>query len=638
MYMVFFGPQPGLLWFLAYLRKLFCILKHFFVDKFSMAVKAIMPRYFIHFICMMFFMILIQVFVFAWEKSAAEEKSFDNFASIRSAREYEEVRGVWLSTVGNIDWPIKNASEEEQKNLLITYLDKMVEQNMNTLFFQAKPTGGTMYPSKYAPFAAEFTGEEQIENPYSIDFLEFLINEAHARNIEVHAWVNPFRIATHSDRSRLSPKNFGIVYETLDKDGLAAESSQANKMITYGGRLYLDPGHPIAHEYVIEVVQELLVNYDIDGIHFDDYFYQYKVPGETWPDENTCKTSKTGKKYDCDRQEGAGKKGLSDWRRDNINRLVQRLQKEIKEIKPYVKWGISPFGVWRNAWMPESDSSIFDSEGSRTRAGQTSYDDLYADARLWYRSGNKYVDYLVPQVYWTKHLQAASYDVVTDWWIKEGQKGGVKAALYIGHALYKAGSNDNIEPWKNESTMAEQIEFNREAAKSKVVAGSVFFTMHDLMDIPGYPNNPTGSLMMNYVRTKLYRQPSLIPVIPAMKDRKGPPAVKNLKAQVISDSVVSLNWQDTSPWKVDRYGHLTSDPARYYVIYRLREGSEVEILKKVWRQAHSYNIEFTDVSAEPGQYTYAVASLDRLHNQSKLAQISVRVPVFIGQQNYSLGT
>ena len=593
----------------------------------------------IHFICVAIFLIVLQVFVYALEKSASGEKSFDTFSSIRGAREYEELRGVWLSTVGNIDWPIKNGSEEDQKNLLIAYLDKMVQQNMNAVFFQAKPTGGAMYPSKYAPFAAEFTGEEQIENPYNIDFLEFLINEAHARNIEVHVWVNPFRIATHSDRSRLSPKNFGVVYETLDKDGLAGESNQTNSMITYGGRLYLDPGHPIAHDYVIEVVQEILVNYDVDGIHFDDYFYQYKVPGETWNDENTCRTSKTGRKYDCVREEGtAGKKGLGDWRRDNINRLVERIQKEIKEIKPYVKWGISPFGVWRNASTPENYSSIFDSEGSRTRAGQTSYDDLYADARLWYRSGSHYVDYLVPQVYWTRHLQAASYNVVTDWWIKEGRRGGVKAALYIGHALYKAGNEDNVEPWKDVATMAEQIEFNREEIKNNVVAGSVFFTMHDLMDRPGYPNNLVGYKMMNYVRTKLYKNPSLIPVVRAMKDRKAPPPVKNLKAEVISDSVVNLSWQDSSPWKVDRYGHLTSEPARYYVVYRLREGGEVEILKKVWRQAHSYNIEFTDGSAEPGQYTYAVASLDRLHNQSKLMQVSVRVPVLIGRQEYASET
>lgn len=630
------GLTVNLCDFKSSLDKLFYVLSHFFVDKFFMTVKVIARRGLMHFVSVVIFLIVLQVFVYALEKSVSGEKSFDTFSSIRGAREYEELRGVWLSTVGNIDWPIKNGSEEDQKNLLIAYLDKMVQQNMNAVFFQAKPTGGAMYPSKYAPFAAEFTGEEQIENPYNTDFLEFLINEAHARNIEVHVWVNPFRVATHSDRSRLSPKNFGVVYETLDKDGLATEGNQTNSMITYGGRLYLDPGHSIAQDYVIEVVQEILVNYDVDGIHFDDYFYQYKVPGEIWNDENTCRTSKTGRKFDCVREEGtAGKKGLGDWRRDNINRLVGRIQKEIKEIKPYVKWGISPFGVWRNASTPENYSSIFDSEGSRTRAGSTSYDDLYADARLWYRSGSYYVDYLVPQVYWTRHLQAASYDVVTDWWIKEGRRGGVKAALYVGHALYKAGSANNVEPWQDVATMAEQIEFNREETKRNVVAGSVFFTMHDLMDRPGYPNNLVGHKMMNYVRTRLYKNPSLIPVVRAMKDRKAPPPVKNLKADVLSDSAVRLHWQDPSRWKIDRYGHLTSEPARYYVVYRLREGGEVEILKKVWRQAHSYNIEFTDGSAEPGQYTYAVASLDRLHNQSKLMQVSVRVPVLIGLQEYA---
>lgn len=615
------------------------VLVRFFVDKFSMAVERISRRGTLHFVWIVILLIAVQVFIYAWEKTAVEERFFDSFSSVRGAREYEEVRGVWLSTVGNIDWPIKNGTEEEQKNLLITYLDKVAEQNMNTVFFQAKPTGGTMYPSQYAPFAEEFTGREEIENPYSTDFLEFLIDEAHKRNIEVHAWVNPFRIATHTDRRRLSPKNFGLIYETLDKEGISASPGEGNRLISYGGRLYLDPGHPVSQDYVIRIIQEILVNYDVDGIHFDDYFYQYRVKGEVWPDENTCRTSKTGRRFDCVREEGtAGKKGLADWRRDNINRLVERIQKEVKEIKPYVKWGISPFGVWRNAVRHESITSVFEPEGSDTQAGSTSYDDLYADARLWYRSGSKYVDYLVPQVYWTKHLKAARYDVVTDWWVKEGRRGGVKAALYIGHALYKAGSDDAVEPWKDLSLMAEQIGFNREPVRKGTIKGSIFFTMHDLMNRSRYPSNPTGYEMMNYVRRKLYKNSSLIPPVRAMKDRKAPPAVKNLKAAVISETSVRLTWEDSSIWKVDRYGHLTGEPTRYYAVYRLRKGGEVEILKKVWRHAHSYNIEFTDVTAEPGQYTYAVAALDRLHNQSKPVQVDVRVPVFIGPKNYDSQT
>lgn len=602
-----------------------------------MAVERMFRRRIFYFICMAVLLAAVQVFIYARERSAFEGKYFDTFEGIRGAREYEELRGVWLSTVGNIDWPLKNGTEEEQKNLLTAYLDRIAEQNMNAVFFQAKPSGGAMYPSQYAPFAAEFTGREEIENPYRTDFLEFLINEAHKRNIEVHVWVNPFRIAVHDDRRRLSEKNFGVVYETLDKNGLAAGEGENNRLISYGGRLYLDPGRPVSQDYVIDVIREILVNYDVDGIHFDDYFYQYKVKGGIWPDEETCKTSKNGKKFDCTQEGGAsGKKGLADWRRDNINRLVERIQKEIKEIKPYVKWGVSPFGVWRNALMREGGGSIADPEGSNTRAGSTSYDDLYADARLWYRGGRRYVDYLVPQIYWTKYLEAAPYDVLTDWWVKEGRRGGVKAALYIGHALYKAGNDDSVEPWKDPRTMAEQIQFNREESRSSVAAGSVFFTMHDLMNHTGYPSNPAGYKMMNYVRRKLYQQPALIPVIRAMKDQKAPPAVKNLKAVAVSDASVRLSWEDSSPWKVDRYGHLTSEPARYYVVYRRREGGEVEILKKVWRHPHSYNIEFTDETAEPGRYTYAVSALDRLHNQSKPVQTDIRVPVFIGpRSNFS---
>lgn len=582
-------------------------------------------------------LLVLPPFVFSsWENAEDTGPVFETLASIRSARPYEELRGVWISTVANIDWPIKNATEEEQKNLLIYYLDKVVENNMNAIFFQAKPTGGAMYPSKFAPFAAEFTGLETIENPYKTDFLEFLIRQAHQRNIEVHVWVNPYRIATHTDKSQLSPKNFGVQYENLDAEGNPAEGDQQNRLISYGGRLYLDPGRPISQDYVLQVINEILTNYDVDAIHFDDYFYQYRVNGQVWPDEETCRISKTGKKYDCSSLEGSNvKKGLADWRRDNTNRLVERIQKEIKAIKPYVKWGISPFGVWRNSRHDPSGYLPADPEGSDTLAGSTSYDSLYADARLWYRQGNKYVDYLVPQIYWTQNLEYANYNTITDWWIKEGCRPGVRAALYIGHALYKAGGADNREPWKSDETMSQQISYNRQKSGKNVISGSVFFTMHDLLDGAKYQNNVHGAKMMGHVRQKMYAYPSLIPPVAAMKDHAPPPAVKNLKTETLPDGGLRLRWQDPSIWKVDSYGHLTSEPASYYTVYRLREGGEIEILTKLWRQPHSYNIEFTDTTAEPGRYIYAVSSLDRLHNQSKLTEVKVRIPVMVGIRNFS---
>lgn len=571
-----------------------------------------------------------------WGNSDDSEVIFDDFSKIQGARQYEELRGVWISTVGNIDWPLKNGTEEEQKKLLLFYLDKVVEQNMNAVFFQAKPTGGTMYPSKLAPFAAEFTGEEEIENPYKTDFLEFLIQQAHQRNIEVHVWVNPYRIATHTDKSRLSAKNFGLIYEGLDAEGNPATENDGNRLISYGGRMYLDPGRAISQDYVLLIITEILTNYDVDAIHFDDYFYQYAVSGQVWPDHDTLRRSKTGKKYDATSEEGSNdKKGIAYWRRENTNRLVERIQKEIKAIKPYVKWGISPFGVWRNSRPSPSGNLPVDEEGSDTRAGSTSYDSLYADARLWLRQGGKYVDYLVPQVYWTRHLEYANYDTITEWWAQEARRSGVKSALYIGHALYKAGGDDQKEPWKSAETMSKQIEFNRAKSRRKEVVGSVFFTVHDLIETSPHQDNSMGAKMMQDVRQRMYQIPSLIPKINAMKDQTAPPAVKNLAATPLPEGGLRLTWQDPSTWKVDRYGHLTSVPGRYYVVYRLRDGEEVEILQKLWRQPHSYNIQFIDKTADPGHYTYAVSSLDRLHNQSKLTEIKVHVPVMIGSDNFS---
>ncbi|MGL4524224.1 MAG: family 10 glycosylhydrolase [Spirochaetia bacterium] len=552
---------------------------------------------------------------------------FESFASIRHARPYEELRGAWISTVVNIDWPIKNGTEEEQKELLIFYLEKLKDHNMNAAFFQIKPTGGAIYPSKHAPFAQEFTGVEVDKNPYSIDFLQFFITEAHKRNIEVHAWINPYRIATHTDRTRLSSKNFGRIYETLNAEGEPSSGYDSNRLITYGGRMYLDPGKTASQNYVFDVVTEVVTNYDVDAIHFDDYFYQYKVAGEQWPDQETCETAKNGKKFNCDQPVNTDpKKDLGAWRRDNANYLVEQIQKKIKSIKPYVKWGVSPFGVWRNS-RPSTVDLPADPEGSDTRAGATSYDSLFADARLWYRSGSRYVDYLVPQVYWTRQREIANYETIVDWWVNEGKRGNARAGLYIGHGLYKAGEKSSLDPWDKEETIAEQIMFNREDLRKKTVAGSVFFTMHDLLSQGAVQKNPAGAQMMQYTKRVLYQQPAIIPPLATMSDKQPPPRVTDLQAVAMAGGGVKLFWKDPSPWKLDRHGHLTGESSRYYAIYRLREGGEVEFLEKVVRAAHATRTQFMDIETEPGNYKYAVASFDRLHNQSRLAEISVRVPV-----------
>ena len=384
--------------------------------------------------------LLISLFIFctgfaASVKPAGNTKKTTTAAPQPVSR--KEFRAVWVASVANIDWPSKKGlSAEQQKREYLDILDNLKRWNMNAVVVQVKPTGDAFYPSKYSPWSEYLTGKQGVDPGY--DPLKFMVDEAHKRGLEFHAWFNPYRLSMNSDRSRLSRDN--IVFK------------KPEWIVEYGGKLYLNPGVPDVDDYVVDSIMEVVKNYDIDAVHMDDYFYPYKVKNQEYPDESTY------------RQYGGKFYSKNDWRRDNVNKLVEKLSAEIKKTKPNVKFGISPFGVWRN-------KSTDPERGSDTRAGVQNYDDLYADILLWVDKG--WIDYVAPQIYWNQGFNLAEYNTLVKWW--SDVVAGSKTDLYIGQAAYK------VKEWKNSDELINQIYFNRDFSNVK---GSIFFSYKSLLDNP----------------------------------------------------------------------------------------------------------------------------------------------------------
>ena len=366
----------------------------------------------------------------------------------------KELRGVWVASVSNIDWPSKpGLSVEKQKAEFISILNNVKSWNMNAVFVQIKPESDAFYPSKYAPWSRYLTGIQGVNPGY--DPLKFMVEEAHKRGIEFHAWFNPYRLTATGGREKLSSESIG--------------KKKPEWTVTYGGKVYLNPGIPEVNNYVVNSIVEVVKNYDVDGVHMDDYFYPYKVKNQEYPDSAQFK--KYGNKFSS----------IGDWRRNNVNTLIEKLHNSIKKEKENVEFGISPFGVWRNA-------STDPVRGSQTTAGVQNYDDLYADILLWMNKG--WIDYVAPQIYWNQGHKAAEYNTLVKWWSKYA--GQTNTNLYIGQAAYK------INEWKNAKELINQINFNRNYPEVK---GSIFFSYKSLLT---NPKNATSGLAQGpYANTNI---------------------------------------------------------------------------------------------------------------------------------------
>ncbi|WP_167537307.1 family 10 glycosylhydrolase [Streptomyces coeruleorubidus] len=353
-------------------------------------------------------------------------------------RAASEMRGVWLATVANRDWPSKpGLTATRQRAELITHLDRAVRNRLNTVVFQVRPTADALWPSPFEPWSQYLTGTQGKDPGW--DPLGTAVEEAHARGLKLHAWFNPYRVAAHADPTRLAADH--------------PARTNPDWVVTYGGKLYYNPGLPEVRGFVQEAMLDAVAKYPVDGVHFDDYFYPYPVAGQTFDDDTA---------YD---EYGAGFPDRAAWRRDNIDKLVRETADRIKRVRPGTPFGISPFGVWRNA--------ATDSRGSDTRAGVQTYDDLHADTRKWVRKS--WIDYIVPQLYWNIGFSAADYAKLLPWWAEVAR--GTSTRLYVGEALYKAGDPAQPAAWQDPAELSRHLTLAREHAQ---VRGHVFFAAKDV--------------------------------------------------------------------------------------------------------------------------------------------------------------
>ncbi|MBX7550039.1 family 10 glycosylhydrolase [Streptomyces sp. tea 10] len=360
----------------------------------------------------------------------------------RRARGSSEMRGVWLATVDNRDWPSRpGLPAADQRRELIAYLDEAARDRLNTVMFQVRPTADALWPSSYEPWSAYLTGTQGQDPGW--DPLGTAVREAHARGLELHAWCNPYRIALDTDLDRLAPSH--------------PARSHPDWVVAYGGKLYYNPGLPEVRAFVRRAMLDAVAKYPVDAVHFDDYFYPYPVAGQPFDDDAA---------YD---RYGGGFGSRAEWRRDNINRLVRETAAGIRRLRPGTRFGISPFGVWRNAST--------DPRGSDTQAGTQTYDDLYADTRRWVRE--HWIDYVVPQIYWNIGFPAADYAKLVDWWAAVAEDSGTR--LHIGEALYKAGAAGQPPAWQDPAELSRHLTL---AARHPQVRGHVFFAAKDVADDP----------------------------------------------------------------------------------------------------------------------------------------------------------
>lgn len=525
---------------------------------------------------------------------------FNSFAATRPWDQYSKylpnetpvikrhLRGAWITTTLNLDWPsaetrnIKNDAEriEKTKEELIAILDRSVEMNLNAVFFQVSPEGDAFYKSNIVNWSRYLTGT--FGKDPGFDPLAFAIEEAHKRNLELHAWFNPYRVSMYTT---------DLIKESLNIEK-SVYKDQPDWIRTAVSRFVVDPGIPEARAWVVNRVMEVVNNYDIDGIHFDDYFYYEGHVDELKDDE-------TFTKYNNGQFTNKG-----DWRRNNTYLLIKELSEKIRATKPWVKYGISPSGVWGNKkdGLPQ---------GSNTNASFTNYNSSFADTKRWVEE--EIIDYISPQVYWTFYNTRAPYGEVASWWSEIVK--GKNVHLYIGQALYKVNDNDDAY-FKGSNAVAEferQLKFN---ALNPEISGSIMFRFKSF-------NDSGKKDVVNKIKDDLWSTKALVPVMP-WKEGIAPQSPTQGKIEATTQGN-KLTWVDND------------NNTAYYAIYRLNKGEKLDISSNVSGQYLIATVrknnqglqEFIDKETkDENNVVYGVTAISRLHNESKEVIISVN------QSNY----
>jgi len=403
---------------------------------------------------------LLPAVLFAlWSGLAGLQAATYQPASITPPKPAREFRAAWVATVANIDWPSKpGLSTADQKAELLAILDRAAQLKLNALIFQVRPACDALYPSQIEPWSEYLTGTMGKAPEPFYDPLAFVIEEAHKRAIELHAWFNPYRAHHNSAKSSISANHISKTHPQMVRQ--------------YGKFLWLDPGEKDVQDYSLSVVMDVVKRYDIDGVHFDDYFYPYKEPDSAgvdldFPDDASWKRFGAG-----------GRSSRDDWRRENVNAFIERVYKSIKASKPWVKFGVSPFGIWR----PGNPSQI---------QGYDAFAKLYADSRKWLASG--WIDYFAPQLYWAIEDKEHSYSALLKWWAQQNSKSRL---LVPG-----LDSTKTRGKWKPDE-IVRQIAFTR---KQHAASGHIHWNMKSLMN---------NSSLAEVLEGGLYAQPALVPATP----------------------------------------------------------------------------------------------------------------------------
>lgn len=383
-----------------------------------------------------------------------------SFADVEKT-EAEPFKGVWVATVLNIDYPSKGTTDVDAlKKQATEILDRAAANGLNAVILQVRPTGDAFYKSNIFPWSKYLTGKQGQAPNNGFDPLEYWITEAHKRNLELHAWINPFRV------TKKTKNETSYDYDSL-ADNNPAKLHPEWTVKYNDGNIYYDPGIPAARSLIIDGIAEIITNYDVDGIHFDDYFY----PGTDFDDAETYK------------QYGKDFSNVGDFRRHNVDVLIEDAYRMIKSVKPDVQFGISPFGIWAN----KKDNA----EGSDTK-GMQSYYDHYADSKGWV--DKEIIDYIAPQIYWNIGYTVADYQILANWWNDVCKNSSVK--LYIGHAAYRTGNTDSKSAWYGVDEIKRQLTLN---TSLESVQGSIFYNNTAFVNQP-----KLGTLVKDFFAANQY--------------------------------------------------------------------------------------------------------------------------------------
>ena len=470
-----------------------------------------------------------------------------------------EMRGVWIATVVNIDWPKKPEDNFAKKKAdFLTILETYKKMNFNAVIVQIRTCGDAFYQTEMAPTSKYLTGKEGQAVENNFDFMKWMIDESHKRGFEFHAWMNPYRATFDLNTEILSPTN---KYFT-----------QPDWMIKYGTKYYYNPGLLDVQTHLTDVVKEVVQKYDIDAIHFDDYFYPYKIANEVFDDKKAFE-SNNSKNLNID-----------DWRRSNVDSLMKKIHFAIEKIKPNVQFGISPFGVWRN--------NSVDPRGSDSQAGQTNYDDLYADPMVWMQ--NKWIDYLVPQLYWNLEHKKASHRKLMAWWNENTQN----ANLYIGNGTYKI-KNDKDKAWTNKNEIPNQIDLAR---NTKNVKGNIYFSAESLVN----KHKDVVKLM-----TKKYEEVALPPTVERI-----------LPINAETPKIISILKEKNKIIFDNKYQFST--PFEFVLLYGIDENNQSILIKKMPISKYNSDEKFSVYEEDFKNYkSFSITTYNQFQKESLPFKFSI---------------